>query len=930
MSDLSDFFSQLIAGQLFNGGGMPMPQEQGIDPYQVISGNAQIPPQMLAQALHLNLLNGTTPFSGQRGYTEGYGGGQGQNYTEASGSDGPANVIPVPPPQPIMTPGNLPEPPNIPGPPTAAERLAWQKTVGPGTSYLPLEDWVAQHRAGAGAGAGRQPVGPDPNAYYQEDTGGPMSLADIGGPGTTPPPIDLRGTPTAPESVVLPPAGATAGAPAVPTGDSLPAVMPQVPGSFNIPGAGRGGGFNSNALMQLLAADMLKSRQTDIYDKMLEFGLATMAAAGKPMATTLGAVGEGGLAALKGGREREAASLKNLVSGAQIANVMSESALRGSQVDAKTLDSLLARGDLAAGGMPGAMPTGAAPTGGSGGSSEPSPAIPFGPGNPGSLAMAHSSEQQEAVAKTIATTSGLQHWGGVDPNTGKPWNPKLRAAFEVAGLPVSGPVSAEQWEKAKPLVLRYESDGGKNIPNYRFDATHTAGGPFQITNSTWKEFATPGQVTAGSGGSSESAPLPDDAGGSGGSDSATPPPSAGGDPTKSRVGAISAQAGSPPMATPTGAVNPAYALWRAQIAANAGNTSGATYWYNIAKAPDGHTWTKNGTLVPIAGDTRTDPAAITRTKAAEAAGTLPSQIELAERKSGLDTEREKTITRLRGDIEVDNKLTEIDRQHEKNILRDNNVQKAMQDRELVLKREDPIKLDPNQTGRYVAGSQQAKSIAAIAAANGGKYPPGVIDISPNGDVTLQGSSGALLVNKVMEELGKDFNERRVQARAARTELGYLKDARRMVDEGIFSGPAATRQVAIADWLSKAGYTRYEDAAATTRAFMMQRGQAALNILASGAYGTGQSITQQDKEAAEKMANGDINIPEKSIIKLMALTEQMAKEKISVFDSDAPNFNRLIQQTIPGFDLRIGLPEDRPAASSGTVTTPGGPLRFRTQ
>lgn len=38
------------------------------------------------------------------------------------------------------------------------------------------------------------------------------------------------------------------------------------------------------------------------------------------------------------------------------------------------------------------------------------------------------------------------------------------------------------------LIIKYES-GGRNIPNYMFDPTHTAQGIEQITNSTWREFA---------------------------------------------------------------------------------------------------------------------------------------------------------------------------------------------------------------------------------------------------------------------------------------------------------------------------------------------------------------------------------------------------------------------------------------------------------
>lgn len=40
---------------------------------------------------------------------------------------------------------------------------------------------------------------------------------------------------------------------------------------------------------------------------------------------------------------------------------------------------------------------------------------------------------------------------------------------------------------ALPLIINYESSG-QNIRNYAFDATHTASGYYQITDSTWKAY----------------------------------------------------------------------------------------------------------------------------------------------------------------------------------------------------------------------------------------------------------------------------------------------------------------------------------------------------------------------------------------------------------------------------------------------------------
>lgn len=46
---------------------------------------------------------------------------------------------------------------------------------------------------------------------------------------------------------------------------------------------------------------------------------------------------------------------------------------------------------------------------------------------------------------------------------------------------------ADEWRP--DLIARYESDGGRNIPNFRYDETHTAGGVCQMTNTTWREIA---------------------------------------------------------------------------------------------------------------------------------------------------------------------------------------------------------------------------------------------------------------------------------------------------------------------------------------------------------------------------------------------------------------------------------------------------------
>jgi hypothetical protein len=64
----------------------------------------------------------------------------------------------------------------------------------------------------------------------------------------------------------------------------------------------------------------------------------------------------------------------------------------------------------------------------------------------------------------------------------------IRRGGMVRGGAVQGRISQLNTDQTLDLIEQHES-AGKNVPNYRFDNTHTAQGNFQITNSTWKQFA---------------------------------------------------------------------------------------------------------------------------------------------------------------------------------------------------------------------------------------------------------------------------------------------------------------------------------------------------------------------------------------------------------------------------------------------------------
>jgi hypothetical protein len=63
--------------------------------------------------------------------------------------------------------------------------------------------------------------------------------------------------------------------------------------------------------------------------------------------------------------------------------------------------------------------------------------------------------------------------------------------FTAAAIASASPLCAEEFSETPQgeLIMRYESAGGRNIPNFRFDPIHTAGGRFQITDTNWLHYA---------------------------------------------------------------------------------------------------------------------------------------------------------------------------------------------------------------------------------------------------------------------------------------------------------------------------------------------------------------------------------------------------------------------------------------------------------
>ena len=103
-----------------------------------------------------------------------------------------------------------------------------------------------------------------------------------------------------------------------------------------------------------------------------------------------------------------------------------------------------------------------------------------------------------AAQKLIGSLSGaIAQPGGGSLGAGpQPQPPPLNMTPMPSGggLPSSFPqvpnAGAQMADNSAALgLIARDESGGRNIPNYRFDAGHTASGPLQITDTTWNRYA---------------------------------------------------------------------------------------------------------------------------------------------------------------------------------------------------------------------------------------------------------------------------------------------------------------------------------------------------------------------------------------------------------------------------------------------------------
>lgn len=152
-----------------------------------------------------------------------------------------------------------------------------------------------------------------------------------------------------------------------------------------------------------------------------------------------------------------------------------------------------------------------------------------------------------------------------------------------------------------------------------------------------------------------------------------------------------------------------------------------------------------------------------------------------------------------------------------------------------------------------------------------------------------------LRKSIGEGLGKTYTEYSTQIDNAYETFANLDRMERLLDEGIRTGSLAKSQTAIDAFLNKMGLIDGRTVT-NTQTYMMLAARETVNLLQTGAVGSGTAISDGDREFLGNVANGNINLTEDSLQRLISISRQVAQGSFK-------KYNNLIDRMIK-FDKDI--------------------------
>lgn len=176
---------------------------------------------------------------------------------------------------------------------------------------------------------------------------------------------------------------------------------------------------------------------------------------------------------------------------------------------------------------------------------------------------------------------------------------------------------------------------------------------------------------------------------------------------------------------------------------------------------------------------------------------------------------------------------------------------------------------------------------------------------------------APFLKKVAEGEGDLFIKQKGVAESAVTQLQQLGEAKKLLAGGMYTGMGAEYKLAAGKALRAAGLDYAADDVANTEAFAATMGRQTLELVKG--LGAGSGISNADREYADKIAGGKINLDQKSIERIIDINERAARAAIHNYNQKAEGFASKPESSGIPYDMRVKDPTGGPVRRYNPAT-----------
>jgi hypothetical protein len=179
-------------------------------------------------------------------------------------------------------------------------------------------------------------------------------------------------------------------------------------------------------------------------------------------------------------------------------------------------------------------------------------------------------------------------------------------------------------------------------------------------------------------------------------------------------------------------------------------------------------------------------------------------------------------------------------------------------------------------------------------------------------------------NKFMSELGKSEATRMTKlketAQDSVASLSMIKEARNLINQGIYTGSAANIRKNLDKWLQETGVYIGGRKAANTEAYASMMGLQVGKIIKN--FGSGTGLSDADREYAEKIVGGRVTLTQDAIERLLDINERLAKFNITEYNDQIERAKRATETK----DYLQPIPIAEPTATP--TVAPQGAGKFK--